>query len=324
MCKKKPILFYLCGLPASGKSTKAVQLAEKYNANIHSSDKIREEILGDVYDQKQNSKVFSILHGNIFSDLYYGKNVVYDATNVTQKNRIAFLNQLRDKNLDCIKICIVVATPYEDCLDNNKHRDRKVPEEVIIRMYKSFTMPSTFEGFDSVEIYYSRNVYLEYNLASMLTQLRKMSHDNPHHTLTIGDHMMEAYNHLCIEMACNEEWVDVLDDDVRINALMQAVQAHDIGKGFTKSFMNSKDNITDIAYYYQHHCVGAYDSMFYFKNMCANERIRAILLVNHHMKPYEWKNSKNPDKAIAKFVDLYGIDFYEDLMLLHKCDILAH
>ena len=46
----------------------------------------------------------------------------------------------------------MVATPYEDCLIRNAQRERKVPEEVIKRMYYNFYVPQYFEGFNDIQI----------------------------------------------------------------------------------------------------------------------------------------------------------------------------
>ena len=45
-----PKFIMMCGLVASGKSTKAKELAKEYNATIYSSDALREEMFGDVND----------------------------------------------------------------------------------------------------------------------------------------------------------------------------------------------------------------------------------------------------------------------------------
>ena len=84
----------MCGLPGSGKSTYADELARKEGFIVHSSDKIREE-LGDVNDQSKNEQVFTILHKRIKDDLRSEKNVIYDATNINRKRRVAFLRELK-------------------------------------------------------------------------------------------------------------------------------------------------------------------------------------------------------------------------------------
>ena len=64
-------LFCLVGLPASGKSTYAKKLSEQYNAKIHSSDALREELFGDVdaISKDKNDILFEELHKRIKKDL---------------------------------------------------------------------------------------------------------------------------------------------------------------------------------------------------------------------------------------------------------------
>lgn len=53
--------YMMVGLPGSGKSWYAGNKLP--NAVVHSSDAIREEILGDVTDQSNQQLVFQTLHG---------------------------------------------------------------------------------------------------------------------------------------------------------------------------------------------------------------------------------------------------------------------
>ena len=124
-------MIMLVGLPASGKSYKAQELAQEYNAEIFSSDALREELFGDVNHQADNNKLFIELHRRIKACLKSGKSAIYDACNIAYKRSMAFIQEL--KNIPCEKICILMATPYEECLKRNAERERKVPEEVIKR-----------------------------------------------------------------------------------------------------------------------------------------------------------------------------------------------
>lgn len=99
-----PVLFFMVGLPASGKSTYAKELSKNYNAIILSSDEIRKELCGDENSQDKNNEVFIVLHRRIKEYLKSGKNVVYDATNVNSKRRKAFLDEL--KNISCKKLVL--------------------------------------------------------------------------------------------------------------------------------------------------------------------------------------------------------------------------
>ena len=72
-------LFLMIGLPASGKSTLAEQIAKSEDAEIVSSDNIRKELYGDENIQGDNNKVFRILQERIINGLKNNKNMIYDA-----------------------------------------------------------------------------------------------------------------------------------------------------------------------------------------------------------------------------------------------------
>ena len=153
----------LVGIPASGKSTWIKNNKDKLNMVVHSSDAIREEF-GNINDQSKNELVFNTLHKRIKEDLMHGKNVCYDATNLSRKRRIHFLqHELRD--IPCKKICVLFATPYEICLKNNANRERKVPEDVINRMIKNFEVPSYCESWNDIQIVWW-DYKKEYNIYS--------------------------------------------------------------------------------------------------------------------------------------------------------------
>ena len=146
----KPIFLMMCGLPASGKSTIAQELAKEFNATIFSSDDLREEMFGDINDQEHNQELFVELHKRIKDCLKSGNNAIYDACNINYKRRMSFLAEL--KNIPCEKSCFLIATPYEECEQRNASRDRKVPEHVIKKMYHSFDVPYWYEGWDDIVI----------------------------------------------------------------------------------------------------------------------------------------------------------------------------
>ena len=104
----KPKFIMLVGLPGSGKSFKAQELSQEYNATIFSSDALREELFNDVNHQADNTTLFNELHKRIKDCLKEGNNAIYDATNINYKKRMAFLAEL--KNIPCEKICVIMAT----------------------------------------------------------------------------------------------------------------------------------------------------------------------------------------------------------------------
>ena len=300
----KPTFTMMVGLVGSGKSTYAKQLAEEANAIICSSDAIREELCGDKNSQDNKDEVFKILHSRIKENLKNGKNVIYDATNINSKRRRAFLSELR--RISCVKKCVVMATPFEVCCNQNESRNRVVPYEVIERMYKNWNTPYWFEGWDEIEIKKQDNISERYAMY-WLRNYWNYEQDNSHHSLTLGQHCRY------VGYALNGD-----------RTLMFAGYLHDCGKPFTKSFINSKGEETDIAHYYQHHCVGAYDSLF-FAYPDSVDRLDVSVLINLHMMPYFWeKDKEHGEKTRQKYQKLWGNELYNNVMKLHEADKNAH
>lgn len=107
-------------------------------------------------------------------------------------------------------------------------------------------------------------------------------------------------------------------------ALLTAALLHDIGKPYTQSKLNAKGEDNGECHYYQHHCVGAYESMLYTKNMgySDDEIIRVANLIYYHMCPYmAWKAS---NKARERDRKSLGEEMYNDILLLHEADVCAH
>ena len=300
----KPIFIMMVGLVGSGKSTYAKQLSDDINAIICNSDAIREELCGDENSQDNNDEVFKILHSRIKENLKNGKDVIYDATNINSKRRRAFLSELR--RIPCIKKCVIMATPFEMCCIQNESRDRVVPYEVIERMYKNWNTPYWFEGWNEIEIKKQDNISERYAMY-WLKNYWNYEQDNPHHSLTLGQHCRYVGH------ALNGN-----------RTLMFAGYLHDCGKPFTQSFITSTGEETDIGHYYQHHCVGAYDSLF-FRYPDAVDRLDVSVLINLHMMPYFWeKDKEHGEKTRQKYKKLWGDKLYSNVMKLHEADKNAH
>lgn len=301
--------YMMVGLPGSGKSFTAKTFS---NAVIHSSDAIRAEILGDENRQDQQDLVFQTLHERVLRDLADGVDVVYDATNLDYKRCMGFVQRVDAMRLPALyKVCVFMATPYEKCLTQNQNRERFVPESVIDRMYKKIDIPMMAEGWDEIRIVGDENHYKD--LLPLLTQLSRMEHDNPHHTYTVGQHSLAAWMYLMQ----NHQ----LDDT---DAMNRAVLLHDIGKGKTKVFHDTKGNPTDIAHFYNHERVGAYDSFCYTTNLSHNDRLLVAILIRWHMWPYAVEKSDNPSKTANKVRRLLGEDIWKQIMVLNDCDRHAH
>ena len=185
----------MIGLPCSGKSIKAQELAKEYDAIIFSSDTLREKLFNDVNHQADNDLLFKELYRRIKVCLRTGKNAIMDATNINYKRRVAFLAEL--KSISCHKECVLMATPYEVCLERNKIRDRKVPKYVIERMYKNFDIPYYYEGWDNIKIKYSEGAESSYGWSrDWADSMRTFDEENPHDTLSLGGHCIATYKAL--------------------------------------------------------------------------------------------------------------------------------
>ena len=303
-----PTFTMLVGLPYSGKSTYVDHVREKRDVSIHSSDAIRAELFGDIQDQAHDAKVFDVLHRRLRDDLRAGKSVIYDATNLSYKRRINTMEQL--SKLDCRKVCVFMATPFEEIVERSKHRDRVVPYDVLERMYKSIWIPNAYEGWDEISLVYPAGFKTRstYDLMALLCSI---PHDNPHHTLTIGDHCLAAQSNVCQMAGCTRE-------------LEMAALLHDIGKPFTKSFFNSKGEPSEVAHYYEHHHVSAYDSLFYLPEDI--DRLHVASVIQWHMRLFEIERMPEEKKADAyqKFKHLVGERVYNDVLTLHNADLNAH
>lgn len=296
-----PELIVFSGLPGSGKSTFAKELK---GYKVHSSDDLRKELFGDENCQDKNSELFDELHKRIITDLKSDSDVVFDATNISYKTRMSFLEKI--KKIDCKKTSYLFATPYEDCIKRDMVRERSVGEQVIKNMYMNFYIPQRYEGFDDIKIIWNYEKS-DFNIVKCLMELDDIDHGNPHHSLSIGKHLDK----------CADELGKMINNDMEHELLRTAAQSHDLGKKFVKTYNPDKGYFT----YYQHHLVGAYDSMFYLKNSGypESEILEVANLIQWHMQLYFLESEKSKEK----FKKLVGEKTYSELVLLNDADMLA-
>lgn len=305
-----PVFVMMVGLPASGKSTKAQELAKEYNAIIFSSDALRRELYGDESIQGDNTKLFNTLHQQIKTYLKNGYSAILDATNISYKKRMAFLAEL--KNIPCKKICVLMATPYEECLKRNAERERKVPEHVIERMYRSIDVPWYYEGWNDIQVEYGEYENYFGWPWDWIARAENYNQHNSHHALTLGEH--------CRQTRRNVIKIDAERRPITSTEMLYAALLHDEGKMFTQTFKNSKGEVTEQAHYYNHEHCSCYDSLFYEVSCC---HLYVATLIRWHMQPYFWEKDNN-EKLHSKYRNLWGECLYKDVMTLHQADKEAH
>lgn len=301
--------FMMIGLVGSGKSEQAKKFAAEYDAQIFSSDSLREEMFGDINHQADNDTLFKELHKRIRECLTSGQSAIYDATNINYKRRMEFLKSLN--KIPCEKIAVLMATPYEVCLERNAQRERKVPEQVIKRMYLNFNIPFWYEGWDDIQIVYSEGAenYKGWD-REWIESVKNFNQDNSHHALSLGDHCWKAVKYIDSNTPCCH---------TTSTELRHAAMLHDEGKMFAKGFYDANGNPSEEAHYYSHEYCGAYNSLFY--EMACNH-LYVAQLIQWHMRPYlAWRQS---EKAMQKDRNLLGETLFNDICLLHAADIYAH
>jgi predicted kinase len=311
----KPSCYWMIGISGSGKTEVAKQISKEKNAVLLSSDAIREELYGDSRIQGNPKQVFDTLHNRAIESLKMGISIIYDATNLSLKNRIQFFNLVKNKNLEVNHHAIVMSKSLNMCIEDNNKRDRVVPEQIIRTQVKKFNMPFFEEGFNTITITGWKNFdkvtqddyrYAEVNIkgcAHIINSMDEFHQDNPHHELTLGYHCDKV-----------QTIVRNFSDD---KALITASLFHDIGKMYTKSI---DDN--GISHYYGHAEVGTY---YLLQNLDALnglgmrsvDVIKSLFYCNYHMRPFDWKN----EEIKEKYKKLFGAEKYNNLWLLHNADI---
>lgn len=316
--EKKNKLFFIMmiGLSGSGKSFMSNKIKATYSQSnnfvILSSDNLREELLNNINDQSNNELIFTIMQKRALQYLAQKISVIYDATNLTIKNRRQILERI--KKIDCYKIAYVMSTPFEICKVQNLLRDRTVPEEVIIKQRLTFQFPLYGEGFDAIDIDGWHSVLLNYtnlsfnaeHLQDAIKLMDNFDQKTHFHDFTLLEHELRTYNFL-------KEKLKNMPDK---NYLLQACLIHDIGKLYTQTI-----NKIGECSYYGHANVGTYSLL---QNLdCLNlqsftDIIKCLCLVNYHMEMFDLEQAKS--STIEKKKRLFGKELYQDLIALHEAD----
>ena len=141
-------LYLLTGIPGSGKTTLAHQLAEQHSATVHSYD----ELSGANTKASMDGSVKQAWLTAIREDLQAGKSVICDGLNLTVTERKELLATFAD--IPCKKILYVKIVPLETCLQRNRERKARLPDFVVEQSAQKMEAPTKDEGWDA--IYLSR------------------------------------------------------------------------------------------------------------------------------------------------------------------------
>ena len=265
-----------------------------------SSDAIRKEFYGDETIQDDPAKIFEEMQRRTIAALKDGKNVVYDATNISRKKRKHLLSSI---TIPCQKIAYVIWARYETCLARDNSRNRNVGESVIRRMLLNFQPPYYDEGWDNIEFRLNDEPYKRSDYDNWLD----CEHDNPHHNNTVKEHTLRVMTEAAKLQQGRRQ-----GKGVAITLIITA-SLHDIGKKFVKAFKNSRGEPSEIAHFYNHHNVGSYFAIGYEETIGLHTKQRALIywLINVHMDPFlKTKYSAALSDELSKILDAF-----------HQCDL---
>lgn len=137
-------IFYLKGLPGSGKSTEALKMLKEFPGRYRrvNKDSIRTMMIGPDFNFKTENMVVDIRNYALEIALRKGFDIICDDTNLRDKYYIEVCNvakrvgdvQIIEKYFEC---------PLEICLERNRNRTAKVPEDLIIQMHEKYIKGKT-------------------------------------------------------------------------------------------------------------------------------------------------------------------------------------
>lgn len=151
-------LILTVGASGCGKTTWCNEFRVYHPFNIYiNPDSMRYVLSGDESDQKRNKDVFFILGAMCeYEMLFKHSPILIDATNTTVQNRSLWIKLAKKYNYE---ICAKIFTAnFEECVENNERRERKVPVDVISRQFNSYVSPTKGEGFDEIDIVEKRKM----------------------------------------------------------------------------------------------------------------------------------------------------------------------
>lgn len=148
-----PLLFIMCGLPFSGKSTVAHHVSAQLRLPCVAIDEINTQrgigLHGDAITAADWETTYALSFRELEHHLRSGQSVIHDATNFTREQRDA-LRQIAD-GLGASSVVIYVGVPEsvvrQRWLTNRIARERKdVRDDDLLNVVESFEVPTNDEG----------------------------------------------------------------------------------------------------------------------------------------------------------------------------------
>lgn len=135
-----PVINMLKGLPASGKSTLALEMVREEKVKRVSKDALRAMLHGGEYSLETEVFVLDVRNAIVELALRKGFDVVIDDTNLNpaHQEQLRFLADSLGAQFNVIEI----NTPLDECIRRDKERFNPVGEAVIRGMYEKYLTAS--------------------------------------------------------------------------------------------------------------------------------------------------------------------------------------
>ena len=140
-------IYVLCGIPGSGKTTLAQELANRHGAVLRSYDDMPGANTRESMDGSVTREWLNIIH----ADLMAGKSVVCDGMNLTSKDRLEVLSAISD--IPCRKVLAFKFVPIDTCIKRNAQRHGRLPYFVIEQAAQKMEPPTGEECWDEIITY---------------------------------------------------------------------------------------------------------------------------------------------------------------------------
>lgn len=238
------ICHFLIGVPGSGKSTFAAELAKLGNYRLVSTDAIRQQLYGDASIQGDWLAIEEKVIAEIVDAIAQGYAVIYDATNAKRMWRMVFLMKLKVLTPAAVWMAWYLQTPIAVCKLHNQQRDRQVAEVIIESMYKSLQNfpPIAAEGFAAVK---QINVTSEnFNFPEIFTQIAEL----PSSIINQANHNRQITLHPYSELLDFERLMHLISLMIRYPGMgnLQATQPSQLESifGEVPEFSSSLEEVT--------------------------------------------------------------------------------
>jgi predicted kinase len=125
------------GLPASGKTSWALDKVKSFGFKRVNKDDLRKMLDGNVWSNKNEKFILQVRDQIIELALHNGETIIVDDTNLHPKH-IASVEELAKKYNAVLEIMDFTDVPLEECIHWDQTRPNYVGEKVIRRMHNQF------------------------------------------------------------------------------------------------------------------------------------------------------------------------------------------